>query len=144
MLAGNGVPSGSITAWAAEPKLDGWRARVTVDDGSVTTSSRRGKRLRVPALDGLGGGPSMVLDGELVAGAGRLTDFYEVAPRLSSRTPANVSFVAFDIVWLDGELLTQMPYEERRQRLVEVARTIGRHRGAFMARRGRGQPPGRL
>jgi len=121
MLAGHGVPAGSIANWAAEPKLDGWRARVTVDGGTVTVSSRGGKRLRVPALDLLAeGGTSMVLDGELVARAGRLENFYEVAPRLSSRQPAHISLVAFDVVWLDGELLTGLPYEDRRQQLVSL------------------------
>lgn len=121
MLAGHGVPAGIISAWSAEPKLDGWRARVVVEAGEVTVTSRRGKRLRVPALDHLAlVHDDLVLDGELVAGAGRLEDFYEVAPRLSSRRAAPVAFVAFDVLWHDRDLLTGIAYEERRQRLLRL------------------------
>jgi ATP-dependent DNA ligase len=31
MLADRGLPRGDLAGWAAEPKLDGWRAVVVVD-----------------------------------------------------------------------------------------------------------------
>ena len=38
--------------------------------------------------------------------------------RLSRELPA--TFMAFDVMWLEGELLTRQPYHERRRRLVEL------------------------
>jgi bifunctional non-homologous end joining protein LigD len=60
-----------------------------------------------------------VLDGEPVAGAGTLTDFYRLGSALAvrRRAGAEVSFVAFDLLWLDGEPLTGQPYAERRKLL---------------------------
>jgi ATP-dependent DNA ligase len=72
MLAGWGPPEGGLAAWAAEPKFDGWRVLVTVDD-RVTVRIRRGHTLDVPELASLGDlGLRVVLDGELVASAGRM------------------------------------------------------------------------
>jgi bifunctional non-homologous end joining protein LigD len=57
-----------------------------------------------------------VLDGELIAGAGRLSDFYRLGgmPRAGAEA---VVFVAFDLLWLDGEQLTNRPHRDRRARL---------------------------
>lgn len=67
----------------------------------------------------------MVLDGELVAGAGRLSDFYGLAPALARRHRREaVTFVAFDVLWCAGELVTDQPYEARRkllERLVDLS-----------------------
>lgn len=119
MLADAGVPP-SMTGWAAEPKLDGWRARVLVDGNELSVRTRRGRNLaeavpRAQRLRGL----NAVFDGELVAGAGTLADFYSLGAALALRHRASteVSFVAFDLLWLDGELLTGLPYVERRNRL---------------------------
>jgi hypothetical protein len=57
----------------------------------------------------------MVLDGELVNGAGKLTDFYAMHSRVASLT-----FAAFDLVWLDGPL-AGLPYERRRAQLEALA-----------------------
>ena len=75
---------GSLDGWAAELKLDGWRALVTVTETSVQVRTRRGKDVTpaVPELSQLHL-PDVVLDGELVIGAGRLSDFYGLAGRLS-------------------------------------------------------------
>jgi len=57
----------------------------------------------VPAAQGLSG-LQVVLDGELVADAGRLSDFYRLGPALARRHRAvPVAFVAFDLLWLDGD-----------------------------------------
>jgi bifunctional non-homologous end joining protein LigD len=58
-----------------------------------------------------------VLDGELVAGAGRASAFYSLMPRIGRRSigaTAPVSFWAFDVLWLDGELLVDRSYADRR------------------------------
>src|SRR5437870_2331411 len=91
MLALSGRPTGSLQGWWAEPKLDGWRALVAVQDGRVSVRSRRGSDLTdsVPELQCLTTlRRTTVLDGELVVGGGRLTDFYRLSGRLNRRKAA--------------------------------------------------------
>ena len=130
MLADRGLPRGDLAGWAAEPKLDGWRAMVVVDPGlpgGVVVRTRRGHGI-TSAVPGIGAlaeiGHRVVLDGELVAGAGTAGDFYGLLPHLVGRRhpgpPAPVSFWAFDLLWIDGEPLLDRPYLERRQRLEDL------------------------
>lgn len=63
----------------------------------------------------------MVLDGELVAHSRTPSSFYRLGSRMAARRPAlrsavPLTFVAFDVVWLDGDL-TASPYEQRRSLL---------------------------
>ena len=59
------------------------------------------------------GAPALLLDGEVIAAdeTGR-PQFYELL-----RLPRSASYVAFDILWLDGTDLRSLPLGERRQRL---------------------------
>ena len=130
MLADRGLPRGDLAGWAAEPKLDGWRAVVVVDPslpGGVIVRTRRGHGI-TSAVPGIGVlaeiGHRVVLDGELVAGAGTAGDFYGLLPHLVGRRrpgpPAPVSFWAFDLLWIDGQSQLDRSYLERRQRLEEL------------------------
>jgi ATP-dependent DNA ligase len=100
MLATSGIPA-SLGGWVAEPKLDGWRARILVDDDGLHVRTRSGRDItaNVHGLEPLRySGTRAVLDGELVAGGGRLTDFYLVGPTLARRRPIpgrSVALVAF-------------------------------------------------
>jgi bifunctional non-homologous end joining protein LigD len=134
MLASTGPIAAPAEEWAFEPKLDGWRALVYVD-GAVTVRTRRGRNVSasLPELEPLAdalAGRRVVLDGELVARQGRAWDFYRLGPRLSAhradavargraRTP--VTFAIFDVLVLDGELVTDRPYRDRRQVLEGLA-----------------------
>jgi bifunctional non-homologous end joining protein LigD len=97
-----------------EPKFDGWRVIVAVDN-SVRVWTRRGHDMtdRLPELAGLADviAVPVVLDGELVAGQGRASDFYGVLPRVARR--ASLSFVAFDVLARNGPVIDR-PYSERR------------------------------
>ena len=63
-----------------------------------------------------------MLDGELVADAGRASDFYRLGPRLWSRHRTEaVSFAIFGVLCLDGDLTTMRPYHDRRRLLEELA-----------------------
>jgi bifunctional non-homologous end joining protein LigD len=126
MLAVAGQPPSS-GAWL-EWKFDGHRCRIEHrgDDGPRLVS--RGGRLvtdRFPevsaAISAALGPRDAVLDGELVApGPGGLPDFERLQARARSMaTPARVaaspvSFVAFDLLALDGQDLTGRPLRERR------------------------------
>ena len=83
--------------------------------------TRRGRRLELPELRPLVGlGVAVALDGELVAGAGRMADFYFVAPALAARRrTTTVTFVAFDITFLGADLRPR-PYEDRRSALEDL------------------------
>src|SRR3954454_4522508 len=119
MLASTGIPKG-IDGWVAEPKLDGWRARVLVDGNDLQVRTRSGRVITesVPSGQGLAG-LRAVLDGELVADAGRLSDFYRLGAALAVKRRPQVphSFVAFALLWHDGEMLVERPCWERRAAL---------------------------
>lgn len=128
MLAGgSGIPR-DPAAYQLEPKFDGQRILLTVEDGTVRLTNRAGRDATgvYPELAGLGSslpGGTMVLDGEVVAldstgghSFQRLQRRMHVAPppaRLLAEVP--VVFFAFDVLWLDGELLAARPQHERRQ-----------------------------
>lgn len=122
MLAGYGMPAGPTGRWSVEPKLDGWRAMVSVADARVSVRSRRGRPLDVPELQPLASvGLDLVLDGELVAGGGRMDDFYGLAPALARRRRTTaLSFAAFDVLWIDGNLTTPLAYDDRRRLLEQL------------------------
>lgn len=122
MLATAGAPGPG--EWVAEPKLDGWRALVYVDAGLCVRT--RSGRIVTETLPELGQLVEQVpdgtlLDGELVAGQGRAADFYRLGPRMARRRRPNggLTFVAFDVLHLDGQDTTGLPWRERR-RLLEV------------------------
>jgi bifunctional non-homologous end joining protein LigD len=122
MLAIPGVPQDDIRQYAVEPKLDGWRVNVRVDGGQVTVTTRRRRDITdaVPAIGALSElDHDIVLDGELVAAAGRAGDFYRVGPAVAARR-RGLTFVAFDLLWLDGQSLLGEKYDRRRAALVEL------------------------
>lgn len=130
MLASAGLVRGDAEDYAFEPKLDGWRAMITVVAGRLSVRTRNGHDITasVPELASLSDhffGRSVVLDGELVAHTGTPSSFYRLSGRMAARrdravatararTPA--TFVAFDVLWLDGDL-TGAPYRDRRHAL---------------------------
>jgi bifunctional non-homologous end joining protein LigD len=116
--------------WAYEIKWDGVRAIAYVADGGLKLESRNLNDVtprypEVAALPDALAGRAAVLDGEVVAfddrgrpsferlqGRMHLTTGVEARARL---TP--VAYVAFDLLWLDGENLMRRPYTKRRELL---------------------------
>ncbi|MGB9111588.1 MAG: non-homologous end-joining DNA ligase [Acidimicrobiales bacterium] len=139
MLALAGRLPADETGWAFEFKWDGVRAIVFVDGGRVRATSRNDKDLSesFPELRAVGdflGSRSAILDGEIVAfdEAGR-PDFGRLQQRLhltgERRITARArdfaaSFLAFDLLYLEGRLLLTEPYDERR-RLLESLKLAG-------------------
>ncbi|MHA7239970.1 ATP-dependent DNA ligase [Arthrobacter sp. TMS1-12-1] len=131
------VPGGLVY----EPKWDGFRAIVRIADGTCEIGSRGSKMLTryfpelVDAL--LENLPARcVVDGEIVVrrgapGAERL-DWDALSQRihpadsrvrlLAAETPS--SFVAFDLLALDGDDLTGIPFGERRKALEGVGESF--------------------
>jgi bifunctional non-homologous end joining protein LigD len=125
MLASSARGGRLNQGWLFEPKLDGWRAMVRCHE-TVTVRTRNGHDITsaVPELavpPSTFGGRQVVLDGELVAGAGRPEDFYGIAGRVASRRRLiPLTFVAFDVLFLDGAVLCARPYVERRAMLDQL------------------------
>ena len=134
MLAATTAPPRDLAGHLVEPKWDGVRVIVTVHEGGARLTSRNGRDVtsHYPELAALGpalDGRSAVLDGEVVTfdAAGRpsfqlLQRRMHVAapsPELVATVPVQV--MLFDLLWLDGELLTTLPQRERRRRLEELA-----------------------
>ena len=121
--------------WAYEIKWDGVRALAYCAPGQLRLESRSGREITAqwPELRGIveaAAGREAVLDGEIVAFDDRgRPDFQRLQPRMHLasdsavrrrmvQTPA--TYVIFDLVYLDGGLLTGATYEERRRRLEEL------------------------
>jgi bifunctional non-homologous end joining protein LigD len=121
--------------WAFEIKWDGVRAICHSEPGRLRLHSRNLLDItpRYPEVGRLNRALShhrAVLDGEIVAldGEGRpsfgaLQRRMHVAAestvrRLARETP--VTYVIFDLLWLDGHSLMELPYAERRARLAEL------------------------
>ena len=131
MLARAGTLPGDERAWAFEVKWDGVRAIAFSEPGRLRFESRSLADItdRYPELARLGralGSRSAVLDGEIVAfdGAGRpsfealqrrINSSAAAARRLAGSVP--VTYVVFDLLWLDGEDLARRAYSERRAAL---------------------------
>jgi DNA ligase-1 len=113
----------------AEPKLDGIRAQVHKRGDVVRLFSRTSERIDESFTDIAGSIASiphdLVLDGEIVSWIdGRIGAFADLQPRLNRRnrvraasSDAPARFFAFDLLYLDGELLIDEPYVARRRTL---------------------------
>jgi bifunctional non-homologous end joining protein LigD len=128
--------------WAFEIKWDGVRAICQSEPGRMHLHSRNLLDItpRYPELNRLNRALShhrAVLDGEVVAldaegkpSFGALQRRMHVTAestvrRLARETP--VTYVIFDLLWLDGHSLIELPYEERRARLSELDLGDGEH-----------------
>ncbi|MFN2503914.1 MAG: hypothetical protein ABR540_06755, partial [Acidimicrobiales bacterium] len=128
MLAGgNGIPP-NPDAYQLEPKLDGQRVVAVVEPSRVTLLNRRAGEITgtYPEVAGLAESlapHSAVLDGEVVTFNEKgQTSFQRLQRRMHVIQPtsrllaeAPVVFVAFDVLWLDGEFLVECPQTERRR-----------------------------
>ncbi|MFL6245471.1 MAG: ATP-dependent DNA ligase [Thermoanaerobaculia bacterium] len=118
----------------ADDKYDGIRAQIHTDGSEVRIYSRTLDNVthRFPEIETAAKtlGRSVILDGEIVAFRDRILPFAIIQKRLGRRQvsaklleEAPVVFFAFDLLYLDGEPLFEMPLRERLERLREV---IGR------------------
>jgi bifunctional non-homologous end joining protein LigD len=138
----------SLTAgptWRLEGKWDGVRAVASIND----TSSNDGLILRsrtdremtagfpeLGELPALLAGRAAVLDGEIVAfGPHGRTNFGLLQQRIGLTRVADVqrvrktvpvAYLIFDVLSLDGDLLVDKPYDERRE-ILESLRISGEH-----------------
>jgi bifunctional non-homologous end joining protein LigD len=132
-VAAQELPSGPD--WAYEIKWDGMRVVAFVDGGQVRARSRSGRDVTAafPELRALGaalGATRAVLDGEIVAfGADGTPDFALLAHRMHVGDPAAarrlagripISYLVFDLLFLDGHPTMALPYDDRRALLAAL------------------------
>jgi bifunctional non-homologous end joining protein LigD len=129
-----GLPANEA-AWAFEVKWDGVRAIARSEPGRLKLISRNENDVTAayPELHGLNRALSShraILDGEIIAfdETGR-PSFEVLQHRMHLRGEAAVrrraqaspvTYVLFDLLWLDGHSLLRLPYRERRERLAEL------------------------
>ncbi len=119
LLRSGPIPSG--VGWAFELKFDGYRGLVSTEDG-LRVRSRRGWNMTafVPELASLPGG--LLLDGELVAFNDQGAPHWPLLCErmLHANLSIPVTFVAFDVLRVDGHQLTTSPWSARRAVLEEL------------------------
>ena len=121
--------------WAYEIKWDGVRALAYSEPGRLRFESRNRNDITAsyPELRALNRALSShraILDGEIVAfdeygrpSFGRLQSRMHVASENTARRRSKdvpVAYLVFDLLWLDGHSLMELPYEQRRARLREL------------------------
>jgi bifunctional non-homologous end joining protein LigD len=136
MLALAGSPPPDQQNWALEMKWDGVRALAFIEHGTLRLMSRTGRDITMayPELKGLGSAvqhKQLLLDGEIVVfGASGWPEFEALQPRIHVRDATQaaqlaaefpVSYLAFDLLQLDGRPLLERPYRERRELLDGLA-----------------------
>src|SRR5215212_448617 len=115
----------------ADDKYDGIRAQIHADGDEVKIYSRTLDNVthRFPELEAAARalGRAVILDGEIVAFRDRILPFAVIQTRLGRRqvsekllAEAPVVYFAFDLLYLDGEALFELPLRERLARLREV------------------------
>jgi bifunctional non-homologous end joining protein LigD len=123
--------------WVVELLWRGERALVTTEPGDVRVHAADGREITaaLPDVRRLGratGSLEAVLDGVLAevdpdgrptgAQAGLAERLVEASPstwrRLAQKHP--VAFLAFDLLWLEGHAVTELPWSERRALLEEI------------------------
>lgn len=127
-------------SWAFEVKWDGMRVLARVGDGRARLLSARGADVTdtFPELDALAdavGDHRVVVDGEVVAsGDDGLPSFARLQQRMHVADRADavrrsaavpVSFLAFDLLELDGDPVWRRPWSERRELLEAVVVPAG-------------------
>jgi bifunctional non-homologous end joining protein LigD len=161
MLATPGREPFDDPAWLFEIKWDGVRTLATLGEGRTRLVSRRGRDVteqypELADMHELLAGENALVDGEIVAldATGR-PSFERLQQRFAVARPSRallasvpVSFIAFDLLWLDGESLLERPLEDRLEALrrvlvpgPRVQRSVaieGRGRALFEEARARG------
>jgi DNA ligase-1 len=129
-----------------EDKFDGIRAQAHTKDGLVSIYSRTMDEIthRFPELVSPLRSLTVdaVIDGEIVPAHGeRILPFSELQKRLGRKTigpdllkEVPVVFVAYDLFYAAGRVLTDVPLEERRQVLEEIIPAVGTLRASIAKR----------
>jgi DNA ligase D-like protein (predicted ligase) len=112
--------------WLHELKYDGYRTELALWRGDGRAYTRRGHDWSYryePLLIAAGALDSadVLIDGEVVLrGPDGLPDFNALRREVRKPEPKGLTFMAFDLLHLDGRDLRRQPIEDRRERLREL------------------------
>ncbi|WCT72614.1 DNA ligase D [Sphingomonas naphthae] len=122
------VPAGD--RWVHEMKYDGYRLEVAVGGGKAKAYTRSGLDWSEKFADIVESASglevrSALIDGEAVVldEAGRSS--FQALQNALKGAPAAIDYIAFDLLELDGEDLTQLPLTERKKRLRSILPASG-------------------
>ena len=122
-------PSGN--QWLHETKFDGYRMLCRVDRGEVQFWSRNGKNWTekfqnlVEYVNSL---PikSAIIDGEIIVeDAQGHSSFQQLQRAMATSETAGFLFAVFDLIYLDGFILTETPLRQRKRVLKDICKSIG-------------------
>lgn len=115
--------------WICEVKWDGYRALALVDGSKVELKSRNDKSFTdkfYPVAEALARWQMRaVLDGEIVVVNKQGISDFGALQNWRSEADGDLLYYVFDLLWLDGEDLTQLPLEERRSKLKDLVPADG-------------------
>lgn len=123
MLATKVGAAFSRVGWLFEPKWDGYRAICFLSDGQVRFASRNQRDLsrRFPELQIIANSikaSSAVIDGEIVAIDEEGAQCFEQLQ--NHKRDCYILYFAFDLIFLNGESLTDLPLVERKAQLKRI------------------------
>jgi bifunctional non-homologous end joining protein LigD len=107
--------------WTYEIKWDGYRTIAYVDNGKVALRSRNNKSFDekyYPIYRAMQKWKvRAVVDGEIIVANEKGISNFGDLQNWRSEADGHLSFYAFDLLWLDGKNLMELPLEERREYL---------------------------
>ena len=111
--------------WSYELKLDGYRALIIKDGASIQIRSRNDKDLMkmyppVVAASRRLQSEQAVIDGEIVAMDKQGRPSFQALQHRGSHPDHTIVFFAFDLLHLNGEDMTAIPLEARREALERI------------------------
>jgi bifunctional non-homologous end joining protein LigD len=111
----------SADGWVHEIKFDGYRMQLRVENGAAKLLTRKGLDWteKFPTIAKRASKlPDALIDGEVVAlDHERTPNFSTLQAALSESNDGNLIFLAFDLMFLDGEDLRKRPLTERKEQL---------------------------
>jgi bifunctional non-homologous end joining protein LigD len=117
----NRPPSGGN--WIHEIKADGYRAQVHLRDGKATVYSRRGYDWTETFASIATAAEKLpvrhaILDGEAIKqDAKGVADYHALRRELARKRSGDLTYYAFDLLYLNGQDLRQQPLLKRKQQL---------------------------
>lgn len=114
----------SEDGWLYEIKWDGYRSIAYLNNGKVELRSRNNKSFNekfYPLYDVFREWDmNAIIDGEIVVLNAEGTADFSALQGWRSEADGDLVFYAFDLLWLEGKDLTELPLEERRQLLGKI------------------------
>ena len=110
--------------WMYEPKYDGYRAVTKISNGSVEMVSRNGNSFNrqyaslIPELGRFE--DDVILDGEIVIEDRNGISNFQLLQNYTTTHKGVLRYYVFDLLYLNGHVITQLPFVQRRELLEAV------------------------